>query len=277
VINNTATLNGLTIGDGTDYQWTAYPSGLGTPDIRSDDRVRPRRAGLVGASDLLGGRTVSFEVQVKSTSRSAIETALTVLNAAFAPSAADVWLQVRLTGTPAEYSLLGRARGVEWNLSRRFTFFIADARCTFLALDPLKYGPSLDVSIPLPTGTPGVLAPVVAPVVSAGSSGGEASLTNAGTAAVDWTATITGPMTTPRLEHVALARRVSFDLALLSGETLVLDSRTGSALLNGTTPRTSALQAGSRWWQLPVGVSTVRLRSASGTGAAVISYRNGFT
>lgn len=273
MINNTATLNGLTIGAGTSYQWTAYPSGLGTPAIRTDDRSRPRRPGIIAATDLLGSRTISFEIQIKGSN---LETALTALNAAFAPSDADVWLQLRLTGTPAEYVILGRPRGVEWDLTRRYTFGLADARCTFVATDPMKYGPEQSIVIPLPSGTAGIDAPVVAPVVSGASSGGEAVLTNSGTAAVDWVATITGPMNTPRLDHVELSRRVSFGINLAPGETLVLDSRTGSALLNGETPRTSTQQPGSRWWQLPVGSSTLRLRASSGSGTATIAYRNGF-
>lgn len=273
MINNTAELNGLTIGSGTQYEWTAYPSGLGTPDIRTDDRVRPRRHGLVASDDLLGGRTVTFELQISGPN---IEAAMTALNAAFAPRDTDVWLELRLSGNPAEYALRGRPRGVEWELSRRYTFGLGDARATFVATDPLKYGPSQSAAIALPSGTSGIVAPVVAPVVAGASAGGEATVANSGTAAVDWVATITGPITTPRLEHVELARRVSFDLTLAAGETLVLDSRTGSALLNGTTPRTSTQQPGSRWWQLPVGTSTLRLRAASGTGVATVSYRNGF-
>jgi hypothetical protein len=273
--NYTATVNGLTIGAGTVYQWTAWPSGLGTPEIRTDDQSRPRRAGVTAADDLLGAREIAFEIQVKG-DRTAIEAALSALNAAFAPSPVDVWLNLRVTGTPSEYALKGRPRGVEWNLTDRFTNRIGDARCVFVATDPLKYGAVQNTAISLPTGTAGLVVPAVAPAVLGVSAGGEAIVVNSGTAPVDWVATITGPMSTPRLEHVELARRVSFDLTLLAGETLVLDSRTGSALLNGSTPRTSLQLPGSRWWQLPVGSSTLRLRAASGTGTATFTHRNGF-
>lgn len=273
--NYTATLNGLTIGSGTIYKWTAWPSGLGTPDIRVQDTARPRRHGVTASDDLLGARTVTFEVTVQG-ALTALETALTNLSAAFAPSNADTWLDLRVTGSPSEYALLGRPRGVEWDLSRRFTFGLADARCTFVATDPNKYGPAVTQAISLPTGTAGLFVPAVGPFVFGSQSGGEASISNTGTAAVDWTAVITGPMTTPRLEMVGLSRRVSFDLSLAAGETLVLDSRTGSALLNGSTPRTSTLQPGSRWWQLPVGASTLRLRAASGSGSISVSFRPGY-
>lgn len=273
--NYTATLNGLTIGSGTIYRWTAWPSGLGTPDIRAQDTTRPRRHGVTAADDLLGARTVTFEITVQGT-QAALEVALTALNSAFAPSPSDAWLDLRMTGSPSEYSLQGRARGVEWDLSRRYTFGLADARCTFVATDPLKYGPLVTTTIGLPSGTAGLPFPATGPFVFGAQSGGEATVTNSGTAAVDWTATVTGPMTTPRLEMVSLGRRVSFDLAVATGETLVLDSRTGSALLNGSTPRTSTLLPGSRWWQLPVGSSTIRLRAASGTGTVALAHRPGY-
>lgn len=273
--NYTATLNGLTIGSGTIYRWTAWPSGLGTADIRSQDTTRPRRNGVTPGDDLLGARTITFEVTIQG-AQSDLEAALAALNIAFAPSAADTWLDLRLTGNPSEYAFRGRPRGVEWDLSRRFTFGLADARCTFVATDPIKYGAELSQTIGLPSGTAGLSFPALGPFVFGASSGGEATITNAGTTPVDWIATITGPITTPRLEMVGLSRRVSFNLAVAAGETLVLDSRSGSALLNGTTPRTSTLQPGSRWWQLPVGSSTLRLRAASGSGTAEISWRNGY-
>lgn len=273
--NYTATLNGLTIGSGTIYEWTAWPSGLGTPDIRAQDTSRPRRHGVTAADDLLGARTITFEIQIKGT-LPVLEAALANLNVAFSPSAADTWLNLRVTGTPSEYALLGRPRGVEWDLSRRFTFGLADARCTFVATDPIKYGAAVTTTIGLPSGTAGLLFPASASFVFGAQTGGEATVTNTGPTPVDWTAVITGPLTTPRLEMVSLNRRVSFDIAVGSGETLVLDSKTGSALLNGTTPRTSTMLPGSRWWQLPVGSSTIRLRAASGSGDVTITHRPGY-
>jgi hypothetical protein len=271
----TATLNGLTIGVGTPYRWTGWPSGLGTPEIRSEDRYRPRRPGAVGGDDLLGVRTIAFEISIQG-EQDVLEQQLSALNAAFAPSATDVWLDLRMTGNPSEYSLRGRPRGVEWDLTRRFTFGLADARCTFVCLDPLKYGPQVTNTLALPSGTAGLAVPAAVPAVLGAQTGGEVTITNNGTAPIDWTATINGPIDTPRLEMVGLGRRVAFDIALVSGETLVLDSRSASALLNGSTPRTSTLQPGSRWWQFPVGSSTVRYRAASGSGSADISFRNGY-
>lgn len=274
--NRTATINSLTIGAGTVYEWTAWPSGLGSPDIRTDDRARPRRSGVVAADDLYGARTISFEVQVKGT-YAEIEAAMSALTAAFAPSNTDTLLAVRLSGTPAEYSLLGRTRGCEWNLSKRFTHGIGDARCVFVATDPVKYGAELTVSIALGTAGPGFTLPASLPaILTGGSTSGVGSVPNAGTAAVEWTATLTGPLTNPRLEDIETGRFLKINATLADGETLVLDSSAGAVLLDGTTPRPNWLGAGSRWWTLEPGANSLRLVTDAGAGSALITYRPGW-
>lgn len=272
---DTALLNGVTFGAGQDIFWSAWPSGLGTPEIRTDDRPRPRRRGITAGDDLLGARVVEFEVRTVGT-RAEIEQRLTDLSAAFAPSDTDTILGLKITGTPSDYALRGRPRGCEWGLSRSFTFGVADARCVFVCTDPLKYGPEITDTIDLASGDPGLVFGAEAPFVFAAAGGGEAVIANDGTAPVDWIATFTGPLTSPRLEWVEGGRSLGFDLTIDDGDTLVVDTFSSSALLNDETPRTSTLIAGSRWWSLPVGSSTFRFTAGSGSGSVQIVHRDGY-
>lgn len=272
----TATLNGVTIGSGTVYQWTAWPTGLGVPEIRAEDEFRPRRDGITPGDDWLGARTVVFEVQVKG-EHADIEEALSDLSAAFAPRSSDVWLDLRVTGSPSEYALKGRPRGCVWDLQKRFTHGIGDARCVFVATDPLKYGPEQTVVISLGAGGAGLAYPVSYPIsYGASSLTGLASTPNVGLKAVEWSAEIAGPVTNPRVAHVETGLYVAVDATLESGQTIVLDSRAGALLLGGTTPRPNWLRPGSRWFTLAAGSNSLRYTADSGSGAATITYRPGW-
>ncbi len=273
---STATLNGLTIGSGTPYTWRAWPTGLGTPDIRTDDRTRPRRAGVVAADDLLGARTIDFEVQVLG-DRPYVEQALTDLAEAFAPSSADVWLTLNVSGAPATYSMRGRARGCEWDLTRRFTLRLGDAKCTFVATDPVKYGDETSVTIGLGSGGAGFVLPATLPgVLGGGSTSGIGSVPNAGSTPVEWTCDITGPVTNPRIEHIESGRFLQLATTLAAGQTLTLDSGTGAVLFGGTAPRPSWLASGSRWFTLAPGSNSIRFVADLGTGTAIVTYRPGW-
>lgn len=273
----TATLRGLTTGAGTSYRWASWPQGLlGTADVRALDQFRPRRNGVTPGDDFLGGRTIAFEVVIPATSRAVAEAALSDLAAAFAPAAADEWLDVRIAGDPAEYALRGRARGCQVSLARRFVSGVIDARCVFVATDPVRYGPEQSVSIALAVGG-GSMLPFVLPVVlGAGGSSGVELAANAGSTAVDWTATLTGPLTNPRLEHVEAGRFVRVAATLAAGETLVLDSSSGGLLLGGTTPRPTWFGSGSRWFQLQPGANSLRLTADAGSGSVNVVWRSGW-
>lgn len=270
----TATLNGVTTGAGTAFEWREWPSGLGTAELRVDDRARPRRSGLVAGDDLYGGREIVFVLQAQG-ELPVVEQALTELTAAFAPRTSDVWLDLRITGTPAEYSLLGRPRGCEWLLSKRFTHHLGDARATFVATDPVKYGPEQSVSITLGGGGAGLVYPVVYPVVYGGSSlSGIGSAPNDGDTPVDWSATVNGPLLNPRLEHIETGRFVRAEVSLLAGESLVFDSRNAALLFDGS-PRPGWQTAGSSWFRLQPGGNSLRLTADSGSGDALVTWRPG--
>lgn len=274
MIDWTATLRGVTVGAGTAYRWASMPTGLlGYSELRVGDVPIPRADGVFAGDDRLGGRTIVFDVHILGTSRTSAETAAAALAGAWSPSRVDVELGVRLSGTPAEYSLFGRPRGCDIAIDRKMLAGVLRARCTFLATDPRRFGALVNATLALPSGTSGLPFPAAAPFVWGAGSGGNVSVNQAGTVDTDWTATISGPITTPRIEHVELGRSLAVNLSLAAGETLVLDSRSKSILLNGTASRYSSLTSGSRWFQLPPGTSTVRLTGAGGSGSAQFSYR----
>lgn len=280
MIDGTATVRGVTVGDGTVYRLRQWPAGLlGSADIRVSDQEIPRRHGLIAGDDYFGGRTVTFSVLIQAGSQTASEEAAAALTAAFAPAPTDEFLDVRVSGTPSEYSLLGRCRGVDVVASReRFTTSGGlEAQCYFMATDPLRYGPEQSVNISLVDPGAGLTFPFTFPIVFSGSSGsGSGVAVNSGTASVYWSATLTGPLTNPRLALVGSGRFVAVAATIAAGQTVVLDAAAGAILLNGSSPRPSWFGAGSSWWQLAPGNNSVQFNADAGSGNATVTWRPGW-
>lgn len=122
-----------------------------------------------------------------------------------------------------------------------------------IAPDPRKYGLNPDAfDITLPSYAGGVDLPSDLPLaLPVRTSGGSVVVTNVGDMDGPWTARITGPAPAPTITAVDLSRWITVDLDLGAGETLDLDSRTRTAILNGTASRSGLIMRGSTWFTLP--------------------------
>ncbi len=274
----TATLRGVTIGAGTNYRWATWPRGLGTPPIRANDLERPGRHGVVAGDDLYGARTITFEIVVRAANRADGERRGRELAAAFARSNVDLPLGLRIAGDPAEYTLYGRPRGCDLAMSRRFLGGYSEARCSFVATDPIMYGPITTIDIGLTPSGGGLVFPATFPVVFSGSgNSGLGAFDHVGAADVDrWVATITGPVTNPRLEHIESGRFLRFIGTLAASESLVVDGHTRSVMLGGTASRANWIAAGSRWFEFTPGSNSIRFTADTGSGATSIDVAPGW-
>lgn len=280
VVNDfTATVRDLTIGAGTSYRFTAFPDVLSNAPARFDDRARPYGHGVIAGADYLDRRIIVFELTVAAATRTAAEILAHNLAEAFAPADSDEWLDVRLTGGPdgdVEYAFRGRCRGATIALGPQFRAGRFVARCRFDALDGIRYGPEETITIELADEGDGVVFPVVFPVLFGGSAGaGTGSAPNTGSIAVPWTATLTGPLTNPRIAHTESSSAVRILHGLDEEETAVVDSQRGTVLLDGTTSRPDLIAPGSRFFDLAPGANTIRLTSDSGDGSCQFTWRPG--
>jgi hypothetical protein len=151
----------------------------------------------------------------------------------------------------------------------------------WVASNPAKLGlVEQSVTITAATVGPGGLVyPLVYPLTygTAGSPN-NATVTNFGYEPADPLITFVGPLTTPRLVNSTLPRALEFDLDLLAGQTLVVDVRRGTVLLNGATDRLDSRTNFSvpvKAFQLDPGDNNLSLlASAFGTGGQVtVSWR----
>ena len=250
-----AILRDLRIGAISDYPFRSEPTGLTVTNAAGQSSIAGQDGARWTGDDILTPHVVAFEIQMAGTTTET-QTLLDALKAVWGPVRSDVvTLTVAVDGT--ERLRYGRPRRCVTDLSRsRFGF--VHARCTFEASDPRLYAATeSDVVLGLTSGG-GITFPVTFPATFGVGGDNDAVAENTGTFETEWTAAITGPITTPRLTL---------------GSTLVLSSIDKSVLLNGS-PRQSWITLPSRWWKLPAESNTIRFRAASGSGQCTFAWRS---
>jgi|GEM_PF-5750205 len=267
----TAELRGLSMGVGTAYQWRKPPTGFGVGSYRTARLERQFSDGTQSlGGDLLPSREVAFDIQITGTPES-IEAALLALSVAWAPVRSSVVpLSVTLTGDTR--TLFGRPIGVEFNIEQ-MDLNLAYARCVFEATDPRMFSAAeSSISLGLVAGG-GAPFDLTFPLTFGAGSDSDGTAVNSGTFETNWTATITGPVTTPRITLASTGEFVELDIVVPAGSTLVVSSADGSVLLDGS-PRQAAVTLLSRFFVLPAGSNTIRFRAASGTGSCTYAWRS---
>lgn len=275
----TFTYNGLTIGgDGSPYQITQLSGLHDSPEVRSSDQTRARDHGLYAGTDLLGGRTLTAEIEVVA--KHPNETVWSDFSRALVPGQGnELPLVFQIPGVAGGVAIEvgARVRRLSLPVDRSYFFGHGSAMVQFVATDPRIYSQAATtytVSQATVSGS-GLVFPITFPLTFGGAvSGGQFVAVNAGEFAAPWTATISGPITNPTLENVTTGEAIAFTGTVASGETLVVSSLDRSVLLNGTASRYSWLVVGSSWWNLAPGSNTVRLAGTSGSGSVSFTYRS---
>lgn len=248
------------------------------PPIRSYDVDRAGDHGSYPGSDLLGPRQVILELLLKAASETAFDTAVQAVAAATAVQTAE--LPLYFGG--GSYFINARPR--RRSLPRTYDQLqqLAPVALEFLATDPRYYGATVKTAtMGLGIATSGLVFPATFPTsFGSGSSSGSAVLTNAGTFATRPRLTITGPVDNPIVDLMTTpTQTISLVLSLSSTDTLVIDLKAGSIILNGTASRRNTLAAGSVLWELPPGSTTVRFRNNGAYQAAAalaVSYYDAY-
>lgn len=128
-----AQLGSLVVGAGTAYTFDGPITGLGVPSPRTSDLELPT-GGTLGGRDLPSRRTIGLAVSILAVDAATVMDAVDTLNAAWAPTSTDTYLDICLPGW-GTVRYTGRPRGVDLDLTDLFTG-AARARLVFDALDP---------------------------------------------------------------------------------------------------------------------------------------------
>lgn len=111
------------------------------------------------------------------------------------------------------------------------------------------------------------------------SFGGAAStdgafVNNTGNRPTPPTFTITGPCTSPSIRDETYGNILAFNITLLTGETLVIDTQYRTVRLNGTTNRRNTM-TNFDWFFLNPGETFIRYGATTGTGSSLnVSFRS---
>ena len=88
-------------------------------------------------------------------------------------------------------------------------------------------------------------------VYGSAGTGGSALMLNTGNQDAEMTFTFTGPLTNPKVTLLDTGEYMEFDITLVTGQTLIVDTLSETVLLGGTASRSNTITAGSSWWRLP--------------------------
>ncbi|UIW13433.1 minor tail protein [Arthrobacter phage Amyev] len=264
------------------YVLTSAPD-LGAREIDDEDERRPRTDGVSFGQDFIGGRTITFELDVNGTDEADAKTKLARLSRAWR---ADV-----VRTTPGATATLTSGSGrVAFGRPRRFAsnddlqpHGLSTVVADFAAADDTWYGGTeqgVTVSlVPAPSG--GLLAPLAAPLSTTLASDRSQGLTIGGELPTWPVFEIRGPITNPAVELVG-ALRMDFSLTLAYDQKLVIDTRPwartilrNGASVAGTITRTSTRLAHAA---LDPGAYEFVLRgtATSGNPSATIRWREAF-
>lgn len=252
---------------------------FGDADLRTSDRPVGQLDGEFPGIDLYAGRNITLQVEIWAESATAFRTAYLTWLSAVRKRVSEAVLRLKLPGWP-DLRVMARPRkiaspAIDLGFNQQnATIVTVQFHCT----DPRFYADSLSSGSASIVASPlGLAFPMAFPLDFGGvSSSNTINASNSGNYETPWTATITGPITNPVIEHVEQAKSLSFAGVLAAGETLVVSSPPSAAvLLQGTSSRYSWLQDASQWFMLQPGNNTVRFRgTGAGTPTMTLNWRS---
>lgn len=261
--------DGLLLGGDTAFSFVESPDLADLPGVISADRERLRRHGKIAGDDFLTDRQITLVFELYGEDQAAFEVVAAELAAVTRPGEAEAPLCFRVPGVAG-----GGVRRVNARVRRRqvpvngeWYYNIPVATLQFVATDPRIYSATDDVqTVNLPSGGGGLSWAATWPAVwSAQVDSGSLFVTNVGNFSAPWSATITGPVVNPQIRNVTTGQFVGFNLTLVDGDVLTIDSDSRTVILNGTESRYYTVQQGSAWWDFEPGVTEIAYRASTST------------
>lgn len=263
----------LLLGSGTPAGWLELTGWRERPAVDLSDSPRPQAHGTYPGDVFAGSRVVTFKFMLRGTPADKL-LALDALERYVPVDSTDRLLAVDDGSGP--WFTLARTTALYVPQGKHFRHEPLECWVQFTCDDPRRY--SLDAASGLvgaPVSNGGLIYPLTYPLDYGTSSSGSSTLTNEGSTTTPIVAVFSGPLATPIL-HTALWS-MGFDLNLAAGETLVVDTKAGTVLLNGTADRLYAIRTDSDPLEqigLPPGDTTVALVSDTGGGSVTITYHH---
>lgn len=258
----------LLLGDGTDYWVTNLTGWDSMPGVDSGNVPRSARHGSWSGRALAQERVVTAEFDVLPGSYDT-EAVLAVLRAAttLAEDGTELALVVKAASGPPLLAF-GQVLRRDLPMEAGYRRGVYGCAIQWTCSDPRRYSiTEQTITVAAPSAGSGLVYPLVYPL-DYGTTGGSGSgtATNAGEAPAHPVLTITGPAVRPLVANTATGAVLEFDLTLVAGESLIVDTNAGTVLLGGTGNRLYTLTAASvpvESFVLASGANPLALRAQS--------------
>ncbi len=293
--------NGVNIGPGSNVftQWNTIKGLTGLPDIRKGNVPRPNDEGMLAGYDFYGERTIEFNLEVTAGGGNTMQQNLNAVRQGLLKATSLGGGVNSLSPPPTRlYFNLGEQLsagtvGVTRFVNARVEKFedtvdlgwaagswqggLARIAVQMGAVDPRIYDANAQsASVGLTVAAGGWTFPWTFPWAFTSNTGSLITAVNNGIYACPPYFTITGPCVNPRVQNQTTGVTLQFNTTLNAGDTLTVDSFSGSAVLNGTASRLSTLAPGSyiSTFLIQPGSNTVAFYSSDGTvtGAQLTLY-----
>lgn len=245
-----------------------------TPDVDVADTPRPQAHGTYPGDVLGGSLTVTLVYLVRGTP----EAKAAAINALEQHTPVDGVERMLVVDDDGLGGWFRMARVVARQVPQEKHWRHGPVECSvqFICSDPRRYRLTSHTGVAAPfTTAGGVDYPLDYPLDYGAVAATALVAPNEGGTNAPLVVTFTGPLTDPQLSSPDW--RLAFDLTLAGGESLVVDTADGTALLSGTADRLYTIRPTSDPLELctiPPGGTTLTLTAAAGTGTATVTHRD---
>lgn len=273
---------GYTIGGDTDFALMEIRGLLDLPPLRAADHAQLRRDGEYPGDTFLGPKNIDILMDLTAKTESEFSILVTAIRDMTNPKREESPLVFKIPSAfgGAEVQFMARPRRRNINVDLSYLYRNTAVPISFKATYPYAVSTTLiNTGLILTEEAGGRTYPrtynLTYPTTSSGSS---ATITNAGNNDAEVVLTFTGPLTKPKATLTDTGEYLEFDLSLVAGQQLIVDTRSRTVLLEGTANRSGTITSGSTWWSLPPGTSSVAFTaSLFETGTLSVGHRSTYS
>jgi hypothetical protein len=244
-------------------------SGLDNAEYRITEREREGMDGGFIDSAYEKMRLVVLEGIIYN----ATETFLDTLKANFAPSSVvqPFYFRAPVVGERIVYA---KSYGINFAIDNRRSLGIIAFQIQLKAEDPTIYGGLLAGFTVIGGASTGYGFNLAFPLGFGGttSTNGTIAINNIGNKDSDATFTFAGAVTNPAVSNDTTGDKLTFVLTLGAADTLTVNLRNRTAILNGTANRRGVMTNTSRWFMIKPGLNSLRFLGTAGSPTPSMSY-----
>jgi hypothetical protein len=262
----------LLLGGGTSAGWRDLFGWRDLPEAQAADSLRPQAHGAYPGAVYGESLAVTFTYLLRGTPAAKVAALDTIERHAPMDGVDRPLVVDDGTGPWLRYArVIGRL------VPQDFHFRHGPVECSmqFLCADPRRYGlAELSGTVNMPASSGGLEYALVYPLEYGTASSGSVTATNSGAVETPPVFTFHGPLTDPVLSNHRWV--LGFRINLVDGETLVVDTNAGTALLNGTADRLYTIRNDSDPLErclLAPGRNDLSLTAQAGGGRVTVTYR----